>query len=132
MGISRGGCRLGCGGVEFGTRAAALRLLLLACIASSLPIGIPPATITARESGRKDPGVVVIDEVAGQWIALIGTHFDWRHALLALVLFRLIDIVKPFPVRQMEKLPGGWGIVCDDLAAGLYACAVASVIRIWI
>lgn len=92
-------------------------------------IGIPAATIVARESGREDPGHVVIDEVAGQWIALIGCPVDWRHALLALLLFRAFDIVKPWPARSLEKLPGGWGIVFDDLAAGLYALLVVQIVR---
>jgi len=101
-------------------------------IVCALVLGIPAATIVARESGRKDPQCVVIDEVAGQWIALLFSPFDWRHGLIALVLFRLFDITKPFPVRQLEKLPEGWGIVFDDVAAGLYALLVASLLRIWI
>jgi len=109
-----------------------LLLALLAGIALTLLFGIPAATIVARESGRHDPQFVVIDEVAGQWIALIGSHASWRHALIALVLFRLFDITKPFPVRQLESLPEGWGIVFDDVAAGLYALGVASLLRIWI
>jgi len=109
-----------------------LLLALLAGIALTLLFGIPAATIVARESGRHDPQFVVIDEVAGQWIALIGSHASWRHALIALVLFRLFDITKPFPVRQLEKLPEGWGIVLDDVGAGLYALGVASLLHLWV
>jgi len=109
-----------------------LALILLAGIAATLVLGIPAATIAARESGRHDPGFVVIDEVAGQWIALIGSRADWRHALIALILFRLFDITKPFPCRQLESLPEGWGIVFDDVAAGLYALGVASLLHRWI
>jgi phosphatidylglycerophosphatase A len=101
-------------------------------IALVLVFGIPAATIVERESGRHDPGFVVIDEVAGQWIALLASPADWRHGLIALVLFRLFDIVKPFPVRRLERLPAGWGIVFDDVAAGLYALLVASILRIWV
>jgi len=90
---------------------------------------VPAATIAARESGRHDPGFVVIDEVAGQWIALLFSPPGWRHALIALALFRVFDIVKPPPARQLERLPAGWGIVFDDVAAGLYALGVASLIR---
>lgn len=108
-----------------------LLIFLLAGIAASLVLGVPAATIAARESGRKDPGFVVIDEVAGQWIALLGTPADWRHGLIALILFRIFDITKPFPARQLESLPEGWGIVFDDVAAGLYAWGVASLIRLW-
>ncbi len=108
-----------------------LLFALLAGIALTLIFGIPAATLAARESGRKDPGFVVIDEVAGQWITLLGCPLDWRHGVLALILFRLFDITKPFPVRRLERLPEGWGIVLDDVAAGLYALGVASLIRIW-
>jgi phosphatidylglycerophosphatase A len=101
-------------------------------IALTIVLGVPAATIVERESGRTDPGFVVIDEVAGQWIALLWSPADWRHGLIALVLFRLFDITKPFPVRRLERLPGGWGIVFDDVAAGLYALVVASLLRIWI
>jgi phosphatidylglycerophosphatase A len=107
-------------------------IALLIGIALTLLLGIPAATIVARESGRHDPQFVVIDEVAGQWIALLGSPFDLRHALIALILFRLFDITKPFPIRRLEELPAGWGIVLDDVGAGLYALGVASLLRIWI
>ena len=94
-------------------------------------IGIPAATIVARESGRKDPGHVVIDEVAGQLIALIAIPADWRHAALSLFLFRLFDIFKPPPIRRLERLPAGIGIMLDDVAAGLFALAAAQLLRIW-
>jgi len=108
-----------------------LTLALTLGIALTLVFGIPAATIVERQSGRHDPQFVVIDEVAGQWIALLFCPIDWRHALIALVLFRLFDIVKPFPVRRLERLPAGWGIVFDDVAAGLYALGIASILRIW-
>ena len=92
-------------------------------------VGIPASTIVARESGREDPGHVVIDEVAGQLIALIAVPADWQHALLSLLLFRLFDILKPPPVRQLERLPAGTGIMLDDVAAGVLALLVAQVIR---
>ncbi len=94
-------------------------------------IGIPAATIVARESGRKDPGHVVIDEAAGQLIALIAIPADWRHAALSLVLFRFFDILKPPPIRQLERLPEGTGIMLDDVAAGLFALACAQLARIF-
>jgi phosphatidylglycerophosphatase A len=111
--------------------SAMLTLALVAGVLLTVAVGVPAATIAARESGRKDPGFVVIDEVAGQWIALIGSPVDWRHGLTAFVLFRLFDITKPFPARQLERLPEGWGIVFDDVAAGLYAWGVASLLRLW-
>ncbi len=86
--------------------------------------GIPPSTVVARESGSKDPGFVVIDEVAGQMIALIGLPVDWKYLLAGFILFRSFDIVKPFPLRRLEKLPVGTGIMMDDVGAGLYALAL--------
>lgn len=108
-----------------------LLIVLLVGIALSLLVGVPASTIAARESGREDPGFVVVDEVAGQWIALIGCPFDLRHSLIALILFRLFDITKPFPARQLENLPEGWGIMFDDVAAGLYAWGIGALLRIW-
>jgi phosphatidylglycerophosphatase A len=101
----------------------------IAAILATL-IGIPAATIVARESGREDPGHVVIDEVAGQLIALIAIPADWQHAALSLVLFRLFDILKPPPIHQLERLPAGNGIMLDDVAAGLFALAVAQLIHL--
>ncbi len=110
----------------------ALVIALLAAIAVALVLGVPAATIVARESGLHDPGFVVIDEVAGQWIALLFCPADWGHAIVALVLFRLFDILKPPPARQLERLPAGWGIVFDDVAAGLYALGMASLMRVFL
>jgi phosphatidylglycerophosphatase A len=84
-------------------------------------IGIPAATIVSREANRKDPGFIVIDEVAGQLLVLIAARPQWPSVLLALLLFRLFDIAKPWPIRLLEKLPNGVGIVVDDLGAGVYA-----------
>ncbi len=116
----------------FHAAGEAMVLILLGGIALALIFGIPASTIVARESGREDPGFVVIDEVIGQWVALIGCPFDWLHGLLALVLFRIIDILKPPPARQLEQLPAGWGIVFDDVAAGLYALGIGFLLRHWI
>ena len=103
----------------------------LAALAATL-VGIPAATIVARESGREDPGFVVVDEVAGQWIALIAIRPDWRHVVLALVLFRLFDIWKPWPIRRLERLPEGTGIMLDDVAAGVLALVCGLVLARWV
>jgi phosphatidylglycerophosphatase A len=105
--------------------------LTLAAVVLASIIGIPAATIVAQESVREDPGQVVIDEVAGQWLTLVVCRPDWPHALLALVLFRLFDITKPWPIRKLEALPGGWGIMLDDLAAGFFGLFVLLVIQHW-
>jgi len=92
-------------------------------------LGIPSSTVVARESRVKDPGFVVIDEVAGQLIALIGVPLDWKYLLAGLILFRGFDITKPFPLRRLEALPEGTGIMMDDVGAGLYALLL---LQIWI
>jgi phosphatidylglycerophosphatase A len=92
-------------------------------------LGFAPAvwasTRTARAVNAKDPGIVVVDEVIGQWISLAGAQaLNWKTYLAAFALFRLFDIWKPAPVRQLEKLPEGLGIVADDVMAGVYAALV--------
>jgi phosphatidylglycerophosphatase A len=83
------------------------------------------ATVTARVKNLKDPQIVVVDEVLGQWIALAGAvTLNWKSYLAAFTLFRLFDIWKPPPVRQLEALPAGLGINADDVMAGAYAALV--------
>jgi phosphatidylglycerophosphatase A len=93
----------------------------IAYAAIATAIGIPAATAISRASGRKDPQHVVIDEVAGQMIALIAAPVNWRVVLAGFILFRAFDITKPWPIRKLEELPEGTGIVVDDLGAGVYA-----------
>lgn len=100
----------------------------VAAVAVTL-IGIPAATIVARESGREDPGHVVIDEVAGQLIALIALPSVPGYAVLGLLLFRFFDILKPWPVRRFEALPEGTGIMMDDVAAGVLALICAQLLH---
>ncbi|MDE1155581.1 MAG: phosphatidylglycerophosphatase A [Acidobacteriaceae bacterium] len=90
--------------------------------------GIPASTLVAQEAGREDPGFVVVDEVAGQWLTLVALSPSWRHALLGLALFRLFDIWKPWPVRRFEELHGGTGIMLDDLAAGVLGLIAAQLL----
>jgi len=100
---------------------AALALLAVA-------IGIPAATLVARAAGKKDPQFVVIDETAGQLITLIAAPVAWKSLLVGFILFRAFDIVKPPPIRLLERLPEGTGIVVDDVGAGLYALAVMQLL----
>jgi phosphatidylglycerophosphatase A len=92
--------------------------------------GIWAASQVERIIGRKDPGKVVVDEVAGQLISLLPIFLIpvgslWRGmVIVSFILFRVFDIVKPYPARHMERLHGGWGIMCDDLVAGVYAAVV--------
>lgn len=104
--------------------AAMLTLLTLIAAVLATLIGIPAATRVARESGRKDPSIVVVDEVAGQLFTLLLAAPTLPQVLLAVVLFRLFDIWKPWPVRRLEALPEGTGIMLDDVAAGLIGLAV--------
>jgi len=99
---------------------------LAACFV--LMVGIPVSSIVARESGIPDPGYVVIDEVAGQLIALIAVPLRWQYVLASFILFRGFDILKPPPLRQLEKLPGGSGIMLDDVGAGVFANIIVQVL----
>ena len=94
----------------------------------ALPVSVWASGVEAVQSGRKDPGHVVVDEVVGQWIGLAGARaLDWQSCLLAFLFFRLFDIWKPPPARQLESLPGGIGIMADDVMAGVYAALVLCV-----
>lgn len=96
------------------------RLTLLGLTLVLLLPAIWASTRTARLLEREDPGLVVIDEVLGQWMTLLGAAiFKWQTALAAFILFRVLDTWKPGPIRSLEKLPEGVGIVADDIAAGL-------------
>jgi phosphatidylglycerophosphatase A len=106
--------------------------LTLTAALAALAIGIPAATRVEQESGREDPGHVVIDEVVGQWIALIHSQVNLSHLLAGFLFFRLFDIVKPWPARQLEGLPAGWGIMLDDVAAGVYALLLMQALQHWI
>jgi len=89
------------------------------------PIGVWSATVVERTTKKVDPSAVVVDEVAGQWLTLAGAvTLNWKSWVLALVLFRAFDIWKPWPARRLERLPGGTGIMADDLLAGFYGALV--------
>lgn len=92
---------------------------------ASIPPAIWAADVTAKAKKLKDPQLVVIDEVSGQWITITGmATMNWKGWLFAFLLFRMFDIWKPFPIRKLESLPGGVGIVADDVMAGIYGAAV--------
>jgi phosphatidylglycerophosphatase A len=87
--------------------------------------GVAASAVHASEIGRPDPGRVVIDEVCGQLVALAFLPAGWLPVGIAFALFRFFDIIKPWPIRKLEKLPGGWGIMADDVGAGLAAALLA-------
>lgn len=113
---------------EFGLPAW---IFALAAIAIG-PLGVWSAGVASSVFKSEDPSKVVIDEVIGQWIALAPASADsWVQWVAALALFRLFDIAKPFGIRRLEALPGGVGVVADDVGAGLCAMLGVGLIR-WI
>jgi phosphatidylglycerophosphatase A len=102
--------------------------VILLLIVIVVAVGIPAATLEARGCGKKDPSHVVIDEVAGQLVTLIACPIVWQGLLAGFILFRGFDILKPPPVRSLERLPEGTGIVVDDLGAGVYALIVLQLL----
>ena len=96
-------------------------------------VGIWAGTRTEELIGRKDPGRVVVDEVAGQLIALFPLTFfaSWSTAavIVSFILFRFFDIVKPYPADRLQALDGGMGIMCDDLVAGVYAGVITAIVK---
>ena len=108
--------------------ASSHAIVAVAVVVAVCAIGIPASTIVERESGRHDPGFVVIDEVAGQMLAFVAVPLRWKTLLASFILFRVFDVIKPPPVRKLERLGGGTGIVLDDIGAGLYALIVVQVL----
>lgn len=106
--------------LALGTAIAALIVLL---------VGIPASSIVAREAATEDPQFVVLDEVAGQWVALIAATVRPWEWLLAFLLFRVFDILKPSPAREFDRMHSGFGIMMDDIAAGVYALAILFLAR---
>lgn len=92
--------------------------------------GAPAATWYARELNRKDPGRIVIDETCGQLIALFLIPPAIKPVVLGFVLFRILDILKPYPIKKLEALPEGWGIMADDVGAGLAAAILLRILLI--
>ena len=145
-----------CGGVGFfpiapGTAGSAVGLVLvvalgrapleqpwrsglLAFVALGLFfLGVWAAGAAEKHFGQIDPGPVVIDEVVGQILTfLLWPDASWMLLVAGFVLFRIFDVIKPFPARQAERLPRGWGIMTDDVAAGFYSFVVVSVLGYWL
>ena len=101
--------------------------------AAIFALGVPSATGAERYFGRKDPGHVVIDEVVGQMVTLLAyPRAGWKGLLVAYLLFRAIDVIKPFPARRLEHLKDGWGIMLDDVAAGLWSLVAFGAVGHWL
>ena len=112
--------------------AYSLIVLVLVAIVAVTCVGIWAATRTEQLSGRKDPGKVVVDEVAGQLIALfpltLFTRWSWVAVIVSFILFRFFDIVKPYPANKLQDLNGGAGVMLDDLVAGVYGAVIVSIV----
>lgn len=100
----------------------------LAATAVTFGLGVFVSTHVARRAAIKDPGIVVIDEVVGLWVSLLFLPLTPAVAALAFLLFRLLDMIKPYPARQLEALPEGLGIMADDVMAAIYANLMLRVI----
>lgn len=101
---------------------------LIGLIVAFFFLGAIATNILEPEWGH-DPSRIVADEMIGLWIAMLWVPFSWLNLALAFGLFRLFDIWKPLGIRQMEKFPGGWGVMMDDVLAGIYALIV---MHIWL
>lgn len=104
----------------------------LATIVAVLIVGVWSANGAERALGRKDPGPVVIDEVLGMLITLAWLPVSMAGVVLGFLLFRLFDIVKPYPAGRLEHLPGGYGIMLDDAMAGVYSYLVLRACMWWV
>ena len=107
--------------------------LLLVAAALAFALGVWASEVYARANGLEDPGAVVIDEVVGQWLALVPAAGVFWLYLPGFLAFRLFDILKPWPVSWADRaVHGGWGIMLDDVLAGLYAAALVYALRVLI
>lgn len=109
------------GTLLFWPLASAPAAAQMAAVTTVLALGAVAATRLAESLGEKDPRLVVVDEVAGMWVSLLGLAPRPAAFLLAFVAFRAMDVLKPWPARDLERLPGGLGIMADDVMAGVYA-----------
>lgn len=98
-----------------------------AACAALFALGTAASSRVARSLGIEDPGIVVVDEILGMWVTLLFVPISAWTAVLGFFLFRVMDVLKPYPARDLEALHGGLGIMADDVAAGLYANVVLQV-----
>jgi phosphatidylglycerophosphatase A len=103
--------------------------VLVALLVVVTVLGTWAAGEAERALGGKDPGSIVVDEVAGMTLAVVAVPLTTAVALVAFVLFRVFDVLKPFPAGVSQRLPGGVGVMVDDVIAGLYALALVALAR---
>jgi phosphatidylglycerophosphatase A len=117
----------------------AVPLYLLVCPHGQWAVGAAACVLTivgfwassrvARRYNLKDPQFICVDEVAGVFVTWLGAPAGYKATILGVLVFRLLDSIKPFPARACERLPGGYGIVLDDVAAGLWGALVLVVVH---
>ena len=103
-------------------------LVFIVLIIAIFTIGVFATNTIIDHTGEKDPSRVIIDEVAGQWLGLLILPDGMLYIAGAFVLFRFLDIFKPWPIRQMEQFPKGWGVMLDDILAGLLTLGLIQVV----
>lgn len=106
-----------------------LPILIVLCV---FILGVYASNILVEGKKDKDPSRIVIDEVVGQWIALLGSPFNVYYLVSGFVIFRIFDILKPPIVKKYEKLPHGWGIMVDDIAAGLLTLFILFAVQLFL
>ena len=136
-------CGVGYVPIAPGTAGSAAGLLLWCVLPPSIAVqggaivalmvaGSLAGNVAERHFGRSDPGQVVVDEVMGMLITLFLIPVGWHGALVGFLLFRVADVIKPYPANRLEKLPGGLGIMADDGMAGIYAnLALRAILVVW-
>jgi len=114
--------------VYFSPLSTSRFLLLVLATAAIYAIGVPAAAASEKHFQKKDPRPCVIDEVAGQLVSLWLLPRLAVFYIAAFFVFRFFDIIKPFPVNKSEALPGGFGIMTDDVLAGFYSMALLQLV----
>ena len=104
-------------------------LVFIVLIIAIFAIGVFTTNTIIAHTGEKDPSRIIIDEVAGQWLGLLILPDGMLYIVGAFVLFRFLDIFKPWPIRQMEQFPKGWGVMLDDTLAGLLTLGFIQVVN---
>ena len=107
-------------------------ITLIVLIIIIFGFGVYTSSVVENSINENDPSSVVVDEWVGQWIALLFLGQSVMWGVVAFGLFRLFDIWKPYPIRKLDDLHGGWGIMLDDVLAGIYALVLVNIIRSWI
>ena len=106
-------------------------LVFIVLIIAIFTIGVFAINTIIDHTGEKDPSRVIIDEVAGQWLGLLMLPDGTLYIVGAFILFRFLDILKPWPIRKLEQFPKGWGVMLDDMLAGLLTlCLIQGVSRL--